>query len=118
MGKENFKREKLKILFYMLIYDLLCWSISIPAIGLNGQFVIGLLAGSVTAAVNLYVLEKVVDCAIEGKKAILAFLIHLGRFLLFALAGYFCFTTGMTALVSWGIGTLGLTAASAAVYIH
>lgn len=116
MSRKIFTREKLKILFYIVIYDILCKALSLVVLGLDWGFSIGLALGTITVMVNFIILEKVVDCALDRHKLLLAFLLHLGRFLLFGLAGYFSCTISITALIAYGIGILGLVMSIVFVY--
>lgn len=117
MNREKFTREKWKIFFYMVVYGLLCEAFSLFVFGLDWRFTVGLILGINAVTVNLIALEKVVDCAIDGKQIWLAFLLHMGRFLLFGAAGYLCYCISMTALAAYGIGVLGLTVASVITYV-
>lgn len=106
-------KEKLNILFCIAIYGLLCQGISVFVIGFESAFTAGLLLGILTVLMNLSGLEKVIGCFVERRRVRLAFLIHLGRFLLFGAAGYLCFRISMTALAAYGFGVLSLTAGAA-----
>lgn len=111
-------KEKQKILFYMIVYDLICEAVSLLVLGFDGRFLLGLMIGTGITAVNLAALEKVVDCVIERKHTQSAVLLHLGRFLLFGLAGFCAYLIGITALVAYGTGTTGLAFAAAAYYLR
>lgn len=117
MNREKFTREKWKIFFYMVVYGLLCEAFSLFVLGFDWRFTIGLIMGICAVTVNLIALEKVIDYAIDGKQIWLAFLLHIGRFLLFGVAGYLCYRIDVVALAAYGIGVLGLTAASVITYV-
>lgn len=117
MSREKFTREKWKIFFYMVVYGLICEAFSLFVLGLDWRFTLGLIIGIGAVTVNLIVLEKVVDFAIDGKQIWLAFLLHMGRFLLFGMTGYLCYRIGTIALTAYAIGVLGLTAASVIAYV-
>lgn len=117
MNRGKFAKEKWKIFFYMVVYGLLCEAFSLFVLGWNWRFTLGLIIGIGAVTVNLIVLEKVVDFAIDGKQIWLAFLLHMGRFFLFGLTGYLCYRIDSIALVAYAIGVLGLTAASVITYV-
>ena len=117
MNREKFTREKWKIFFYMVVYSLICEAFSLFVFGFDWRFTFGLIMGICAVTVNLTALEKVVDCAIDGKQIWLAFLLHMGRFLLFGVTGYLCYRIDIIALAAYGIGVLGLTVASVITYV-
>lgn len=117
MNREKFAIEKRKIFFFMVVYGLLCEAFSLFILGFNWRFTVGLATGIGIMAVNFIVLEKVVDFIIGRKQIVLAFLLHLGRFLLFGISAYLSYKLSVIALIAYGIGVLGLTAASVITYV-
>ena len=97
----------------MIIYDLICTTASLFFTGPEIEISVGLIAGTLTVMFNFLVLEKVVDYIIDGKYTVLAFLIHLGRFFIFGGVACLCCTFGIHALIAYGFGVLGFTAAAA-----
>lgn len=116
MSRKTCAKEKLKILFYMMVYDLLCVAISLIVLGIDWYFYIGLAVGTSTVMINFIALEKVIECVVARQNVSVAILIHMGRFALFGLAGCFCLVTDITALVAYAIGVIGLTPALVGVY--
>ena len=104
-------KNKLKILFYMIIYDLACIIAALFLTGSEIEVTAGLIAGTLTVMFNFMVLERVVDYIIDGKCAVFAFLIHLGRFFIFGAVACLCCVLGTHALIAYGFGVLGFTAA-------
>lgn len=117
MNREKFTIEKKKIFFCAVVYGLLCEAFSLFIFGFDWRFTIGLIMGIGAVIVNLITLERVVDCAIERRRIWLAFLLHMGRFLLFGAAGYVCYKIGLLALAAYGIGIISLTVASVITYV-
>lgn len=116
MIRKILTKEKMKILFYMTVYDLLCALISMVFLGFNYYIYIGLAVGTLTAIINLTALGKVIDWAVVKRNVPVAFLVHIGRFVLFGLAGHFCIAADITALVAYGFGVIGLVPALVGVY--
>ena len=112
MNRENFTQQKKKVFFCMVVYSLLCEVFSLFILGFRGEFTIGLILGAGAAAINLVILEKVVDLIIEKRKMSLAFLLHLGRFFLFGLLAVLSFMISILSVIAYAIGVLGLVAGS------
>ena len=116
MNRENFKKEKKIIFFYCVLYSLICEVISLFVLGFNMGFLIGIWSGSLGAVVNLYLLELVVDTAIINKNMTLAFLIQVGRLLIYGAVGFGCYLISLPALVAYAIGVLGIVLATVITY--
>ena len=65
MNRENFTQQKKKIFFCMVVYGLLCEVFSLFILGFRGEFTIGLILGMGAAAINLVILETVVDLYVD-----------------------------------------------------
>ncbi len=80
--------------------------ISIAVLGIDLRFSAGLLAGAAAFTVNLVLLEKVVYGLTAGKNKFNAFLIQLGRFLVFGAAGGLCALFGVNAVIALGVSAV------------
>ena len=117
MNRENFTQQKKKIFFCMVVYSLLCEVFSLFILGFKGEFTMGLILGTAAAAINLAVLEKVVDLILD-KKTRAAFLLHLGRFFLFGLLAVASLKIGFLAVIAYSAGVLGLVAGSVFTFVR
>lgn len=108
MNRENFKKQRAKIILCCVAYSLFCEVISLFVLGLDFVFITGLTTGTVAVIINLILLEGVVNLAVYRHNIGIAFLLHLGRLLLYGLLGYSCFLLGINGLIAYGIGVLGI----------
>lgn len=111
MKNVEFTENKHKIWIYCGIYAAVCEVISLIIIGLRWDFAIGLLAGTITVLVNFSLLEKLTDTIIFDKKALTAFLLQLGRYLLFGLIAFICVKISLCAGLAYAIGILSISLA-------
>ena len=117
MNRENFTQQKKKIFFCMVVYGLLCEVFSLFILGFRGEFTIGLILGMGAAAINLVILETVVDLIIKKRNTWLAFLIHLGRFFLFGLLAVVSLKISFISVVAYAIGVLGRVVGSLVTFV-
>lgn len=110
MNRENFKGQKRFIIFCCVAYSLICEVISLFVLGLNVGFLTGIITGTIAVIINFILLEGVVDLAIYRNNISIAFLLNLGRLLLYGILGYGCFLFDVKALIAYGIGVLGINA--------
>ena len=73
-------------------------------------FAAGLFTGAAAFTVNLALLERVVYGLTAGKNKFTAFLIQLGRFLVFGAAGVSCAFFGVNAVIALGVSAITFTA--------
>lgn len=109
MKDVEFTENKHKIWMYCGMYTLVCEIISIVFVGFRWDFAAGILAGTVTVLVNFTLLEKFANKVLFDKKTLTAFLLQLGRYLLFGLVAYACIRISLTAGLAYSIGILGIT---------
>lgn len=103
-------KNKRKVVKLYFMFTIAAEILSLPFLGFNPGFAGGLLAGAAAFTVNLALLERVVYGLTAGKNKITAFLIQLGRFLVFGAAGILCAFFGVNAVIALGVSAVTFTA--------
>ncbi|HKM28731.1 MAG TPA: hypothetical protein VJY37_03515 [Anaerovoracaceae bacterium] len=109
MKNVEFSKNKHKIWIYCGIYAVVCEVISLIFLGFRYDFAVGILAGTLTVLVNFTLLERFTTTFLVDKKALTAFLLQLGRYLLFGLVAILCIKINLLAGLGYSIGILGIT---------
>ena len=108
MNRENFTQQKKKIFFCMVVYGLLCEVFSLFILGFRGEFTIGLILGMGAAAINLVILETVVDLIIKKRNT---------WFFLFGLLAVVSLKISFISVVAYAIGVLGIVVGSLVTFV-
>lgn len=103
-------KNKGKVVKLYMAFTALAEPPSIAVIGADAGFAAGLIAGALAFTVNLALLEKVVYSLTAGKNKFNAFLVQIGRFLVFGAAGAVCALLGVSAVIALGISAIAFGA--------
>ena len=96
-------KNKRKVVKLYFVFTIAAEILSLPFLGFDPGFVAGLFTGAAAFTVNLALLEA-------GKNKFTAFLIQLGRFLVFGAAGVTCAAFGVNAVIALGVSAITFTA--------
>lgn len=109
MNNHNTVKEKKEIIAIYVIIAVICETVSLFIIGPRGDFAIGLIAGTVTMIINYNILGKVIDMMLSGSNITIAFLLQMGRYLLFGGVAFIVVKISIYATIAYAIGILILS---------
>lgn len=115
--KTEFKAFRAKILQYGILVAVLMEVCSIPLIGWETGFFIGLSAGTAVAVLNLFLLSYTIAKAVESRQGtILTFASYVFRLALYGVAFFFSYRMGVLSGVATLLGFM--TIKLGILYVH
>ncbi|MEF9922108.1 MAG: hypothetical protein RR313_07105 [Anaerovoracaceae bacterium] len=109
MNNHNTVKDKKEIIAIYVIIAVICETVSLFIIGPRSDFAIGLIAGTVTMIINYNILGKVIDIMLSGSNITIAFLLQMGRYLLFGGVAFIVVKISTYAVIAYAIGILILS---------
>lgn len=110
MNMTQFRTIEKKVCITCVLFSVICAITFSLVKGISSAFFIGIALGTVLMLLNFHLLGIVVSRFFDRSGMGIPVMLYVLRLLIYAAGAVFCFRVGMTCLLAYALGVLGLVA--------